>query len=305
MRDEGAWPDLPIYDRTWWIETVYTQESYRGKGIAEALLKRCIQEGQARGVSRTGLLCAIGNDGAKRLYHRCGLKEVGHFRHSGCGPALHVPGFHILCKSFSTVQTVVLTGGPCAGKTTAIQALRSGVLPMADLDIYIVPEVPTMLGEGGATYPGADAGKALMDFEVSLLRLQLETERAFVDIANSKGRPALVVCDRGAMDVKAYLPAELWQRVLKEVNASEQRLLFRYDAVCHLVTAADGAESFYNTDSNSIRTETAEQARVQDQKTLAAWAEHPQRIVVDNAGEGGFDGKLARVVDKIKDLLKC
>lgn len=45
----------------------------------------------------------------------------------------------------------------------------------------------------------------------------------------------------------------------------------RYDAVIHMVTAAIGAERFYTTENNSVRTETPEQARELDIKVLNAW----------------------------------
>jgi hypothetical protein len=39
---------------------------------------------------------------------------------------------------------------------------------------------------------------------------------------------------------------------------------FRYDIVCHLTTAADGAEEYYTNDNNSVRTETKEEALKMD-----------------------------------------
>lgn len=47
----------------------------------------------------------------------------------------------------------------------------------------------------------------------------------------------------------------------------------RYDAIIHLVTAADGAEGHYSLDSNEegVRTETPELARDLDKKTCAVW----------------------------------
>lgn len=49
---------------------------------------------------------------------------------------------------------------------------------------------------------------------------------------------------------------------LNEVNMRDKR----YDAVFHLVTAADGADKFYNND-NVARHETAEVAISQDRRT--------------------------------------
>lgn len=42
----------------------------------------------------------------------------------------------------------------------------------------------------------------------------------------------------------------------------------RYDAIVHLVTAADGADRFYTLANNSTRTESAEQAIAMDRRTL-------------------------------------
>lgn len=42
----------------------------------------------------------------------------------------------------------------------------------------VVPEVPTILIDGGAHYPGLEGGYRLIEFEIALLRLQVrESER--------------------------------------------------------------------------------------------------------------------------------
>lgn len=71
----------------------------------------------------------------------------------------------------------------------------------------------------------------------------------------------------------------------------------RYDAVVHLVTAAIGAEKFYTTANNAARSETVEQARALDYRTLNAWMGHPNLTVVDNST--GFEAKMNRVVNQI------
>lgn len=48
----------------------------------------------------------------------------------------------------------------------------------------------------------------------------------------------------------------------------------RYDCVIHLVTAADGAESYYNKD-NDVRHESPQEAIVVDRKLQLAWLGHP------------------------------
>ena len=110
MREESAWPDVPgqpIYEGTWWLETVFTEEGHRGKGVATALLRACMDEGRAHSITtggtppRAGILCAIGNDIALRVYRKLGLSEVGRMVHGDCQGILQCPGFHILTMCYS------------------------------------------------------------------------------------------------------------------------------------------------------------------------------------------------------------
>ena len=84
---------------------------------------------------------------------------------------------------------------------------------------------------------------------------------------------------------------------------THQQALLTYDAVVHLVTAADGAEEYYTTANNGARTETAEQARHLDSLVRKAWGEHPTHFTVDNSGKGGFAEKQQRVVDTVLKIV--
>ena len=81
----------------------------------------------------------------------------------------------------------------------------------------------------------------------------------------------LIVCDRGALDNKAYMSPSDFHRVLGALNLSEVKLRDQYDAVFHLVTAAKGAAEFYTLENNADRTETVEQTAALDDKLIAAW----------------------------------
>jgi hypothetical protein len=93
------------------LETVFTEASHRGKGIASALLKRCIEDGEYMGAARCFLLVAIGNDGALRVYNKLGLKTVAQLLHPDCQAALGLPGFNILVRDFPKGGTVDTDGG--------------------------------------------------------------------------------------------------------------------------------------------------------------------------------------------------
>ena len=80
--------------------------------------------------------------------------------------------------------------------------------------------------------------------------MQLQMERCYSDLCGSTGRPTILVFDRGLRDNLAFITFEEWTRALEEVNqelpGSSGRVIDepyvdnRYDAVIHLVTAADG-----------------------------------------------------------------
>jgi CYTH domain-containing protein len=97
------------------------------------------------------------------------------------------------------------------------------------------------------------------------------------------------------MDVSAYLPRDSWAALLDEHGWTAVALRDkRYEAVIHLVTAAEGAEAFYTTENNAVRSETLAEARVLDQRVRDAWVGHPHFRVIVNAVD--FAHKVHRVV---------
>ena len=80
----------------------------------------------------------------------------------------------------------------------------------------------------------------------------------------------------------------MWQEITSAVGVTTQQLRDeRYDAVLHLVSAADGAEQFYTTSNNAQRLEKADEkglqiARMLDKKVIEAWTGHPHLRVINN-----------------------
>lgn len=72
--------------------------------------------------------------------------------------------------------------------------------------------------------------------------------------------------------------------------------------VLHLTTAANGAESFYESGPETPRTEGAEAARALDERIRNAWLGHPNHTVLYN-GEGGFEGKLRALIAAVSRLV--
>lgn len=201
-------------------------------------------------------------------------------------------------KDTVEVTKIVLTGGPCAGKTTAMSWIQNHFTQMG-YAVLFVPETATELITGGVA-PWTCGSNA--DFQECLLKLQIEKEKVFESAARTmKAEKVLIVCDRGALDNKAYMDTAEFNLSLIRLDTNEVELRDHYDGVFHLVTAAKGAEEFYTTANNSARTETIAEAAELDDKLIAAWTGHPHLRVIDNAND--FDGKLRRLLAEISSFL--
>jgi CYTH domain-containing protein/predicted ATPase len=196
----------------------------------------------------------------------------------------------------ATIHRIVLTGGPCGGKSTAL-AKVSERLAALGFRVFLVPKAATMLVQGGASLVGASAGQ-MAAFQGSLLGLQLSLEDTFLTLARAAGEPAVLLLDRGVLDISAYAAPEAWQAMLAARGLSAETLRAdRYDAEIHLTSAAAGAGSFYTTSNNTARTEAPGEALAIDQRLQRAYAGHPGHHIIDNSTS--FEGKIRRVFEAI------
>lgn len=113
-----------------------------------------------------------------------------------------------------------------------------------------------------------------------MVKVAMDLEDLFHQLAEIDGGEAVILCDRGVMDGKGYISPEGWQEVVEENNYKIEDIRDnRYDAVLHLVTAADGAEKYYNLDDNTARYETDPKVAIETDKRLEnAWAGHPSHL---------------------------
>jgi hypothetical protein len=106
------------------------------------------------------------------------------------------------------------------------------------------------------------------------------------------------------MDLKAYInDSEIWRAILAEVGWSDLCLREkRYDAIVHLVTAADGAAQFYSHVSSHqsfLRIDTPKQAVRVDKRLVEAWIGHPHFTVIDNLLPKSFKDKIEMCLDTV------
>lgn len=196
------------------------------------------------------------------------------------------------------MNKIVITGGPCAGKSTAMSWLQNAFSKLGYVVLF-VPETATELITAGVA-PWTCGSRA--DYQKCQLKLQIEKEKVFEQAASTMyADKVLIVCDRGALDSKAYMEESEFAKAIQSIGSSEVELRDQYDAVFHLVTAAKGAEDFYTTANNSARTENVEQAKILDDKLIAAWTGHPHFRVIDNSSS--FEGKMKRLISEVSTFL--
>ncbi|KRY09434.1 hypothetical protein T12_1611, partial [Trichinella patagoniensis] len=131
------------------------------------------------------------------------------------------------------VYKVVLTGGPCSGKTTGQEFLAS-FFEAIGWKVFRVPELATIIG--GARFNELNE-EQVMRFQENLLLTLLRLEDSFMSLAETCGENCLVICDRGAMDGSAYLNREAWEEILRRNNLNPIVLRDqRYNQIVHLVS---------------------------------------------------------------------
>ncbi|MBI4121141.1 MAG: AAA family ATPase [Parcubacteria group bacterium] len=195
------------------------------------------------------------------------------------------------------VPIMVLTGGPCAGKTTALCRTEQKLLDRG-FTVFMPPEVPTLLINAGIK-PDAN-GLDFQTFQRCVFEETLARELNYRRyVARSKAKKKVVICDRGFMDILGYAKADLFKQLAHESGLKIPHLRdLPYNAVFHLVTAAFGAEAFYTVANNTARQETTlGEARERDKETLEAWMGHPHWRSIDNST--GFEEKIDRLFQEV------
>ena len=194
-------------------------------------------------------------------------------------------------------KKLVITGGPCAGKTSSMEILRAA-LANIDSCVLFVPEAATDLilsGISPRTCP------SVLDFQTQVIALQIEREIAADAAADeamlSDGKNAVVICDRGICDSRAYLSAGDYARALAANGLDAQTALERYDAVFYLDSIASTNPDAYTCSNNSARVSDAQEAALADARTFEAWSAHPHVIRIGN--ESVFEQKMSKLVSAI------
>lgn len=196
------------------------------------------------------------------------------------------------------IYKVVITGGPCAGKTTALAYIKDALEEKGYTPIFC-PETATELISGGVA-PWTCITN--VDYQFCQLRLQYAKEQIFIEAANRMPQKKMVIIfDRGFLDNKVYMTDEEFAMLLDGMEFSEEKTRNWYDAVFHLETAAKGEEDAYTLSNNGARIETLEQARELDDKLIKAWKGHPHHRLIDH--EQDFEVKMEHLTRELHSFI--
>lgn len=184
--------------------------------------------------------------------------------------------------------TIVVTGGPGGGKTTAADLLRRELGPR----IAVVPEAATLLFSGG--FPRLSEPVALCAAQRAIYAVQsgLETSYAVTH------RDGVLLCDRGTVDGAAYWPdgpTDFFQ----SLGTTLDKELARYDAVLFFESAAFGGYSIES--GNRVRNEDNHEAIALDLRLRELWSGHPAYHFVAHAPS--FMAKMANAVERLRSVV--
>jgi predicted ATPase/CYTH domain-containing protein len=195
------------------------------------------------------------------------------------------------------IPKIVITGGPCSGKTTALAAI---VQFCQDHGFYpvIVPEAATDLIMSGFN-------RTHLSFQDFVTRKILFEENIRLEAVESGHLPsnAVLIFDRGLCDSEAYVGREVFMEVLERQNLSLVEARDRYSGIICLDSAAVGAEEFYTTSNNLARNEGTEEARALNERTKDAWMGSPHFRHIPNRPDVDFNGKITESLKMLARIL--
>ncbi|MGE3757210.1 MAG: AAA family ATPase [Pseudobdellovibrionaceae bacterium] len=184
-------------------------------------------------------------------------------------------------------QLIVLTGGPGAGKTAALEFMKKLLCE----HIAILPEAASVLFGGG--FWRLESNSAKKAAQRAIFHVQQEMQNLF--IAEKKWNVGL--CDRGTLDGLAYWPGSQ-SEFFHSIHSDFEGEYAKYFAVIHMRSPT--IQNGYNHE-NPIRIETAERAAVIDEEIYEIWKNHPNYYVIDSSES--FLEKIDKTVSLIRTLV--
>jgi predicted ATPase len=188
------------------------------------------------------------------------------------------------------MKRIVLTGGPCSGKTVLTSRLAA-----VDPHRYVrVPEAATQVYDALQTRWDRLDQAGRCDVQRKIYRLQVEQE----DRLANEYPDRILLLDRGTVDGATYWP-DGPEAYWADLGTTLRKELARYDAILWMQTSA--ALGIYDGDaSNACRFEDAGAAVAAGERLISLWGNHPHLIRID--AYPTLDEKLQVVQSILADI---
>ena len=118
---------------------------------------------------------------------------------------------------------VVLTGGPCGGKTESIMFLSDKLIGYG-YSVSFIEETADLLLKMGFM---PNENISTFDFQDLLLKIQ------FIREYSIEGKTEVLLCDRGLLDGKAYIDNDSFKKILDNTNLDEISIMNTYDTALY------------------------------------------------------------------------
>jgi predicted ATPase len=178
-----------------------------------------------------------------------------------------------------SIDYVVLTGGPCAGKSSVLWALGEAFGDKAVIGIEAATEVLALTGLPQADWDSAKWSR----LQMTITKLMIARESELEELAARTGA-AIGILDRAPDDNRAYPGGDSVVEYFRK--HAKLRPVEQYRLVIHLESLAVSQPDRYEAlcQGNAFRYEALAAAQLQNAKTLEAWSGHPHRVIVPNSG---------------------
>lgn len=188
----------------------------------------------------------------------------------------------------ANVIKIVVTGGPCSGKSTAIENVAKHYKKKG-YSVFVVNETARELIDNGASRDD------MLQFEKAVYSAQIKAEDQLMSFINSncydEDDTIIILYDRGLVDTLSYLDDTQKQ----QMNIDIIDAWCRYDAVMFLETA----NCYVNDDA---RIESESEAHAISDALLSCWMGHPHLRYIKSCDS--FDDKIKSLRKEVKALVK-
>lgn len=202
------------------------------------------------------------------------------------------------------MKKIVITGGPCAGKSELMH-FAENELAKCGYKVFCVPETASELISGAHL----SATDERYSFQKAILKLQLSKEDIIEEAISGYNsvwnggneEKTVILCDRGALDGKSYMPENEWEKMLRELNLSEDELVKRYDGVIFLETISKHDTKSFSNATNTSRYENSFDAIDLDNRTYDAWRLRTDMCLIK--ADGNFEKKKSGFLNELKNIM--